>query len=126
MYYAGSPMIEIIAQILIATLFIGTGIINAVWRRGNIIPRMGQLGVPFPALSLYFGFVMQFIGGFMILFDWHAAYGAIILIIFTLMAAAIFHRFWEMADPYKYDTHRQFVFNNGAVIGGLLFIIARN
>ena len=125
MFYAGRPPIEIVAQVMIAILFIGTGIINAGWRQANIIPRMGQLGTPFPKLSLYIGFAMQFAGGFMILFDWHARYGAMLLIVFTLMAAAIFHRFWQMPDPYRYDTHRQFLFNNTAVIGGLLFIIAR-
>lgn len=125
MFYAGRPPIEIVAQIMIAILFIGTGIINAGWRQGNIIPRMGLLGVPLPKLSLYIGFVMQFAGGFMILFDWHARYGAMLLIFFTLLAAVIFHRFWQMNDPYRYDTHRQFLFNNTAVIGGLLFIIAR-
>lgn len=125
MFYAGRPPIEIFAQIMISILFIGTGIINAGWRQGNIIPRMGQLGVPWPKACLYIGFIMQFAGGFMILFDWHARYGATLLIFFTLLAAVIFHRFWQMSDPYRYDTHRQFLFNNTAVIGGLLFIIAR-
>lgn len=125
MFYADRPPIEIVAQVMISILFIGTGIINMVWRQGNIIPRMGALGVPFPQLSLYVGFVMQFIGGFMLLFDWHARYGAMLLIVFTLMAAAIFHKFWLMEDPYRYDTHRQFLFNNTAVIGGLLFVISR-
>jgi putative oxidoreductase len=126
LFYEGRPPIEIIAQILIAILFIGTGIINAVWRRANIVPRMGQLGVPFPKPSLYIGFVMQFAGGFMVLLDYYAAYGAMVLIFFTALAAVIFHRFWEMSDPYRYDTHRQFVFNNGAVIGSLLFVISRS
>ncbi|MGE3247536.1 MAG: DoxX family protein [Beijerinckiaceae bacterium] len=126
MFYEGRPPVEIVAQIMIAILYIGTGIINAGWRQANIIPRMGQLGTPMPRLSLYIGFAMQFVGGFMILFDWHARIGAALLIVFTLLAAAIFHRFWEMNDPYRYDTHRQFLFNNTAVIGGLLFIISRS
>lgn len=126
MFYAGRPPVEVIAQVMIAILFIGTGIINAGWRQANIIPRMAQLGTPFPKLSLYIGFAMQFAGGFMILADWNARIGAIVLIVFTLLAAAIFHRFWQMGDPYRYDTHRQFLFNNCAVIGGLLFIIARS
>jgi len=125
LFYAGSSALEIVAQLLIANLFIGTGIINAVWRQAGIIPRMGQT-VPYPRACLYIGFVMQFTGGIMILIDWYAAYGAMLLIFFTLLAAVIFHRFWEMPDPYKYDTHRQFLFNNGAVIGGLMLIIALN
>lgn len=95
MFYAGRPALEIIAQLMIATLFLGTGTINAVWRQKLLIPRMGQLGAPFPKLSLYIGFAMQFTGGFMILFDWHARYGAMLLIVFTVLAAIIFHRFWK-------------------------------
>ena len=125
MFYAGSSALEVIAQILIANLYIGTGIINAVWRRKAIIPRMGQT-VPYPKFCLYAGFVMQFAGGIMVLIDWYAAYGAMVLIFFTILAMIIFHRFWEMPDPYKYDTHRQFLFNNGAVIGSLLLIIVLN
>lgn len=124
MFFEDRPPLEIIAQVMIAFLFLGIGVINAGWRQKNIVPRMAQLGAPFPRLSLYIGFAMQFAGGLMILFDWHARYGAMLLIFFTILAAVIFHRFWEMDDPYRYDTHRQFVFNNCAVIGGLLFIIA--
>lgn len=125
MFFDQRPPVEIVAQIMIAVLFIGTGIINAGWRQANIVPRMAALGVPYARLSLYIGFAMQFAGGFMLLFDWHARWGAGLLIVFTLMAAAIFHRFWQMSDPYRYDTHRQFLFNNCAVIGGLLFVMSR-
>ena len=42
---------------------------------------------------------------------------------FTVLASAIFHRFWTVEDPLRRHLHLSFVFSNIAVIGALLLLI---
>ena len=42
----------------------------------------------------------------------------------TVLASAIFHRFWTMDDPLRRHMHLSILFSNIAVIGGLLLLMA--
>ncbi len=59
----------------------------------------------------------------MVALDWHTDIGAIILSVFTLLASAIFHRFWLMDDPLRRHMHLSILFSNIAVLGALLLLI---
>jgi len=77
-----------------------------------------------PYVTLWIGFAMQAVGGVMVAADWHTDIGSVILIVFTVLASAIFHRFWTMDDPLRRHMHLSILFSNVAVIGGLLLLMA--
>jgi uncharacterized membrane protein YphA (DoxX/SURF4 family) len=120
-FYADSSVVEIIAQVMIAYLFLETGIDNFP-RRPFLAKMMAENGVPYAPFVLHAGFVVQFIGGAMLLADWRAEIGAAILIVFVLVAEWIFHRWWRIADPMRRMYHKWYFHNNLAVMGGLLLI----
>jgi len=122
--YADNTNLEIAGQLLIAVLFLGTGIINSTTKFKQHADRMAGYNVPVPVVTLAIGFAMQYIGGFMVAFDYKTDIGAMILIFFTLAATAIFHRWWTVVDdPLRKHLHLSFVFSNCAVAGGLLLLI---
>jgi putative oxidoreductase len=121
MFYADHTTIEIVAQLMIAYLFLETGIDN-IPKRDFLAKMMAEGGTPHARLVLYAGFVIQFIGGAMLLVDWHAPVGAAILVVFTLAAEWIFHRWWRQPDPMRRLYHKWYFHNNLAVMGGLLLI----
>ena len=121
--YADKSQLQIIGQLLIAFLFLGTGVANALWKEQQHIDRMVAYDIPFPRLVLWIGFSMQFAGGLMVALNWNTRLGAIILIIFTILASAIFHRYWTVQDPLRRHFHVSFLFSNAAVIGGLLLLM---
>jgi len=123
MFYANHTTLEIIGQLLIATLFLGTLLINATTKVKQHADRMAAMNVPMPMASLWAGFTLQAIGGVMVAADWHTDIGAIILIVFTVLASAIFHRFWLMDDPLRRHMHLSILFSNIAVIGALLLLV---
>lgn len=123
MYYAGHTTLEIVGQLMIATLFLGTLLLNAATKEKQHFDRMAAMNIPLPRATLWAGFVLQGVGGLMVAADWHADLGAILLIVFTVLASAIFHRFWTMEDPLRRHLHLSFVFSNIAVIGALLLLI---
>ena len=123
MFYADHTPLEVAGQLMIATLFLGTLAINATAKVQQHVDRMAAMGIPLPRATLWAGFALQGVGGVMVVLDWHAEIGALLLIVFTVLASAIFHRFWSVEDPLRRHLHLSFMFSNIAVIGGLLLLV---
>ena len=69
------------------------------------------------------GIVLQFAGCALLLAGWHADVGVILLIIFTVLATGIFHRFWQRQDPVQRNASRIALLSNVAIVGGLLLLL---
>lgn len=120
--YEDHTLLEATGQIVMAGFFIFQGIKNIIRRRVNI-ERMAALGVPYPAPCLTIGFVIQFTGALLVLFDVYARLGAVLLIVFTTLATAVFHRYWRMEDPMRAEYHFLLLSYNVFVVGALLLIM---
>ncbi len=122
--YADHTNLEIAGQLLMTVLFLGTAIINSTTKFKQHADRMAAMNIPMPTLTLTVGFALQYVGGIMVALDYKTEIGAMILIFFTLVATAIFHRWWTVVDdPLRKHLHLSFVFSNCAVVGGLLLLI---
>ena len=121
--FEGQSALQISGQLLIAFLFLATGIINAGWKFQQHLDRMIDAGVPFARPALITGFALQFVGGAMLALDYRVPLAAVILIVFTVVATAIFHRFWLIKDPLRRHLALSFVFNNIGIVGGLLLMM---
>jgi putative oxidoreductase len=122
--YPEHTALEAAGQLLIASAFLATGVRNAGWKFNQHVERMAVYGVPWPRTVLLLGLSLQFAGAILLALDWHRALGAALLIVFTLLASAIFHRWWLMADPLLRHLHLSSLLVNAAVIGGLLLVAA--
>jgi uncharacterized membrane protein YphA (DoxX/SURF4 family) len=58
-----------------------------------------------------------------VLADWHAEIGAWLLIVFTVAANALFHRYWTVQDPGRRNVTRLLLLNGIAILGGLLLLL---
>lgn len=122
MLHADHGPIQVFAHLFIATLFVVVGVRNARnW--GGVIQRMTDLGVPLPRLAFPAALVLQFTGTALVAADFRADIGAILLIVFTVTVTAFYHRYWTYADARARRNHFQFLFNNLAVIGGLMLLL---
>ena len=122
MYQDQTPL-HVAGQLLVAFLFLATGIVNVTTKFRQHLDRMAAVGVPHAKPLLIAGFAMQFAGGLLVALDWHRALGAAILIVFTVLATAIFHQYWRVEDPLRRHLHVSFIFSNCGIIGGLLLLI---
>ena len=123
MYENHTPL-QAAGQLLLAFAFLGTGMRNAGWKFRQHLDRMAAYGVPQARLALVAGFVLQFAGGTLLLLDVHRALVAALLIAFTVLASAIFHRWWLVADPLLSHLHLSNLIVNCGVVGGLLLVAA--
>lgn len=122
MYHDQTPL-QIAGQLLIAFLFLATGVVNVTTKFRQHLDRMTAVGVPYAKPLLIAGFAMQFGGALLVALDWHRAFGAAILIVFTVLATAIFHQYWRVEDPLRRHLHVSFIFSNCGIVGGLLLLM---
>jgi putative oxidoreductase len=109
---------------LIVLFFLVTGISNLTKARiADHIDRMADFGVPFPASTFWLGIVLQFTGCALLIANWHPAVGVMCLIVFTIAATSIFHRFWQKSDPLQRNISRITLLGNLAILGGLLLLL---
>ena len=121
--YSDHTILQAIGQLLIAFLFAATGIINASTKFKQHLDRMVAVGVPFAKFALIAGFAIQIIAGLLIAFDTQRAPAAGILIVFTVLATAIFHQYWRVEEPLRRHLHVSYIFSNCGIIGGLLLLM---
>ena len=111
---------------LIVAFFLVTGVSNLTKARiADHIERMRAFGTPAPAAVFWLGIGLQFTGCALLELDWHPALGVGCLIVFTVAATAIFHRFWRKPDPLQRNFSRLTLLGNTAILGGLLLLLER-
>lgn len=117
-----SPL-DLLGRYLIAGFFLVAGIANLTPARiRDHIDRMRAFGTPMPATAFWIGIALQFIGCALVLSGWRADLGALCLIVFTVAASAIFHRFWQKTDPVQRNVSRITLLSNTGLVGGLLLL----
>lgn len=122
--YQDHTALEAAGQLLLAFAFLATGVRNAGWKFRQHAERMAAYGVPRPRLMLMAGFALQFAGGLLLALDLYRGLGATLLIAFTILASALFHRWWLVADPLLRHLHFSNLIVNCGVVGGLLLVTA--
>lgn len=122
--YQDHTVLQASGQLLLAFAFLATGIRNAGWKFEQHLSRMVAYGVPQAKLVLIAGFVLQFGGAVLLALDLFRTLGAGLLIAFTVLASAIFHRWWLIADPLLSHLHLSNLMVNCGVVGGLLLVMS--
>ena len=118
--------LDIAGAQLIVLFFLATGISNLTKSRiADHIYRMRAFGVSHPAVAFWLGIGLQFSGCALIELNWHPAIGVGCLIVFTVVATAIFHRWWQKGDPVQRNFSRLTLLGNTAILGGLLLLLER-
>jgi len=123
MYHDHTPL-QAAGQLLLAFAFLATGIRNAGWKFRQHLDRMLAYRVPAARPALIAGLALQFAGATLLAVDLWRATAAAMLIAFTVLASAIFHRWWLIGDPLLSHLHLSNLLVNCGVVGGLLLVAA--
>ncbi len=125
MSYADASLLDTAGRLSIAGFFVVAGLCNLTREAiKDHIDRMAAFGVPLPAAAFWVGIALQFTGCALLLTGWHADVGVVFLIVFTVAANAIFHRYWIVADPARRTVTRILLLDGVAILGGLLLLLA--
>lgn len=86
--------------------------------------RLRDRNIPAPSFVLICGLAMMFAGSAMVMLDVYPGIGAVLLIVFTVIATVLFQNFWTISDAVKRREKRGAFFNNLAILGGVLLVLA--
>lgn len=112
--------IPLIVRAMFAFSFIAAAVSNVFYKEKKI-HTINERGLPFPVLVFWTGLVMQVAGSLAILFNVYLAYGALVLLGFTVLASAIFHDFWN-SEGDAYRLKMQGLVSNISLAAGLILL----
>ena len=113
----------VIARILFAAIFINSGIMHLT-KLEAMTGYAKYKKVPAAKLSVVVSGLMILIGGLYIALGIYADLGALLIAIFLIPAALIFHAFWKESDATAKQTEMMAFMKNIALAGGALIVFA--
>ena len=118
-----SNPLALIGGVLLAWLFIpaGWGKLGAGF--AGTAGYIASKGLPMPELLAWGAIAVELLAGIALLIGFKTRWAALLLALFTLMAAVLFHNYWAM--PAEQVMVQTLMFNkNLAIVGGLLVVAA--
>jgi putative oxidoreductase len=108
-------------RILIAPLFLLSGF-HKITGFSSVAAIMAGVGMPFPEVFVIGAIAFELGGAIMVLLGWHARWGALLLVLFTIPATLLFHNFWAV-DAAQYGGQLNHFMKNLAILGGLIYVM---
>jgi putative oxidoreductase len=113
----------LVGRVAFACLFLPSGLIKAMNMQAFIYSIDGR-GVPFSPLLAPLGAGIEFLGGLALLLGVQVRLASVLLLVFTVVATMIAHRFWEYAPGAAHNMQQISFFKNVAIVGGFVFLAA--
>ena len=114
--------LALIGRVLLAALFIPAGF-SKIGGFSGTAGYIGSVGLPLPEVGAAIAIVVELGLGLLLLAGFKTRLAALVLAVFTLVAAVFFHNYWAM--PADKAMMQQLMFwKNIAIAGGLLAFTA--
>lgn len=114
--------VPLLGRLAIASLFIVAGLRKALTYAGTV-GYFTKLGLPAPEVAVLLAIVVELGAAALLIAGWKTRWMAWLLVIFTAVATAYAHRFWEF-EAAQYGNQLNHFLKNLAIIGGLFFVAA--
>jgi putative oxidoreductase len=111
----------LLGRVLIAAIFVLSGISKISGFEGTV-GYIASKGLPFASLGAIAAIIVELGGGMMLIVGWKARWAAAAMLLFTVVAAFIFHNFWGAPADQAQNQMIHFM-KNISMAGGLLFVI---
>jgi len=114
--------ILVIGRILFGGFFVMSGI-NHFTKLEAMTGYAKYKKLPAAKLGVLLSGLMLLVGGAYVLLGFYADLGALLLAIFLVLAAVIFHNFWKETDATAKQNESIAFFKNVAIAGALLIVV---
>jgi putative oxidoreductase len=116
MQKTSSDLALLVARIAMSALFIPEGL-RKLMDLGAFAAMLHKQGVPLADVLAPIGACVEFFGGLAVLVGLQLRVATLLMILFTIIASFIAHRFWELEGTARQMQQTNF-FKNLAIIGG--------
>lgn len=123
MQSASQDLVALIGRVLVVILFLFSG-----W--GKFSGLEGTAGyiasknLPMPMVLAVASGVVELAASILVTIGYKARWAALVLAIFTILAALLFHNYWTFEDAAARSAQYLNFWKNVGILGGLLMIVA--
>lgn len=117
-----SNTLNLLGRLGLAALFLPAGIGKITGFSGTV-GYIASVGLPLATLGAILALVVEVVGGLALILGYKTRIAALVLAVFTLVAAFFFHAFWSVAPDQAFMQQLLF-WKNVAIAGGLLVLAA--
>ncbi len=110
----------LIGRIALAWAFVAVGW-SHVLNPAGLANYLTSLKAPAPELLAWIGLVMEVVISITLVFGVATRYGAVVGIVFLIVATALAHRYWEYTGPAVSAQYNNFL-KNLSMLGGMLYV----
>lgn len=108
-------------RILIALIFILSGFSKISGFSGTV-GYIASKGLQLPQLAAIGAIMIELGGGILLVLGWKTRWAAAAMLLFTALAALLFHNFWAMPPDQAQNQMNHFM-KNISMMGGLLYVV---
>ena len=112
--------LALVARILLAAIFISAGF-SKIMGFDGVTAYIASKGLPIPMVLAGLTIVLEIVGGLAIILGYKARIAGLLLGLFSLLAALIFHNFWAFPPEQVYLQNIMFM-KNLSMAGGLFLL----
>ena len=112
--------LALVARILLAAIFISAGFSKLMGFDG-VTSYIASKSLPVPMVLAGLTIILEIVGGLAIVIGYKARIAGLLLGLFTLLAALIFHNFWAFPPEQVYLQNIMFM-KNLSMAGGLFLL----
>jgi putative oxidoreductase len=116
-------LLALAGRALIVGIFLVSVVFNKIPNYSVVADNMGGKGVPAPTIMLGLAIVFMVLGSVSVMVGFKARIGALLLLIFLVLATYYFHDFWSV-EPERKGLELTHFLKNASLIGTMLFLIA--
>ncbi len=109
----------LVARVMIGLIFVLSGWPKLLHYQATV-SGLTQRGIP--EFLAYLGPPVEFFGGLALVVGLATPFAAVLIFVFTVIATATSHRFWEFTDPAQYRAQNTNFWKNVSMMGGMLLL----
>lgn len=115
------PIIPLIARVLLAAIFILAGV-NKILSFAGTTAYIASKGLPVPEAIAALTILLELVGGILLVIGFKTRIVALLIALFCIAAAVIFHPFWTMQGAAG-NLHQIMFLKNLAIAGGMFLLV---
>lgn len=115
-------LFALVGRILLAAIFIKSGY-SKIGGFDGTVAYIAAAGLPLPQVGAVIAIVVELVGGIALAIGFKTRWVALVIGIFTLVAAFFFHNYWAMGADRMLAQSISF-WKNVAITGGMLMVVA--
>jgi putative oxidoreductase len=116
-------IVAVLGRILLCAIFLLSAVGNDIPNFSAVTGLMAKVGIPAPQIMLVGAITFLISGSLSIIIGYKARFGAVLLLVFLVLATYFFHNFWKLTGKEQQEQMIEFLKNLG-LMGAMLLVIA--